>query len=124
MEDKNFLDKEGLKEVFKLLQNTFTTKVDSDKLIALTIDEYNDLGNNIDEDAYYFLIDKDDDIFDRIKQLENRLEEAENFINQFPNDNRTYGIINKYPKYLNIKELDSDPRGEASTDTSGEEPNI
>lgn len=92
------------------VEKTYVKKVENNKLISLTIDEYNDLGTNIDNDAYYFIIDEDDSIFDKVVELENRLIEAENFITQFPEDNRTYGIINRYPKYLNIKELDDDPR--------------
>lgn len=114
--EHKYLDQKGLMNVFKLLKGLIAKKIDKDLLVPITIDEYNALGDDIDNNAFYFIIDKDDDIFDKIKEIfsnidtiEDRVQKLEEFKNQFPIDNRTYAIINQQPK--NLSEVFPDELG-------------
>ena len=85
----------------------------SEQMIPIELDEYNRLDEEgkLDREAWYYIIDKNDEYFTKFNEVLEKIEELEEFVNQFPeSDNRVYGIINRYPKYLNIPEIDSDPR--------------
>lgn len=97
-------------------------KIDKSKLIPLTLDEYNEI-DDIDPSAFYFIIDKDDDFLTKFNEMYDNVNTLLNFVNQFPIDNRAYGIINRLPKYLNIPGLD-DPRGEATDDNNSVDSSI
>lgn len=123
MEEKKFLDKNGLYRLITLVNDSISKKLDTDKLVALSIDEYNALGDDINDDTFYFIIDKDDNIFDKIMEiydlidgLKTEIKVAQDFKNQFPIDNRTYGIINQQPK--NLSEVFPDELG-IPTDQNG-----
>lgn len=85
----------------------------SEQMIPIELEDYNELekNGNLDRDAWYYIIDKNDEYFTKFNDVVKQIEELKGFIEQFPeSDNRVYGIINRYPKYLNIPEIDSDPR--------------
>ena len=114
-------------EAINVIINTLLKKLDMSKLIALSLDEYNKLyeDDNVDDDAYYFIIDKEDELFEKIKEISDNIEELESnlkvvqdFKNSFPVDNRTYGIINQQPK--NLSEVFPDQLGIPSDKNSAE----
>lgn len=74
----------------------------SNMLIPITLDEYNRLDeeDEIDRDAWYFIIDRDDKFFTEFNKVKETAESAKEFTNQFPIDNHVYGILDRRPRFL------------------------
>lgn len=79
----------------------------SNMLIPITLDEYNRLDelDEIDRDAWYYIIDRDDKFFTEFNTVKENAETSKEFIEQFPIDNHIYGILDRRPRFL--VEIDS-----------------
>lgn len=75
------------KKIYILSGNQWITHEDGPKIVTLTQAEYESLGNNLDEDTYYFIKEEDNkqSIFDQLEDLLNRVQTLETKVNQLEN---------------------------------------